>query len=94
MTLREEALFELEQVPDFKLSELIHYMRFLKECPNSLGQPDKPRGRPRNLLGALKGKIWVSDDCFEPMELIPRSEFLALQEKAEKAEALQKEAVV
>lgn len=91
MTLREEALFELEQVPEFKLSELIHYMRFLRECPNSLGQPDKPRGRPRDLRGFLKGKIWISDDFNESMELVPASELRALREKAE---AGQQEAVV
>ncbi len=74
MTLREEALHALEGVPDFKLSELIHYMRFLSECPVNLGQPEKKRGRPRNLPALLKDKVIISDDFDEPMEFMSASE--------------------
>ncbi len=70
MTLREEAAFTLQKVPDFKLSELIHYMRFLCECPVRLGEAKKPRGKPRRLLGALKGQIRVADDFEEGFELL------------------------
>ncbi len=82
MTLREEAVHALDAVPDFKLSELIHYMRFLSECPVALGQPEKPRGKPRDLPELLKGKIWVADDFDEPMELIGESELRELREAA------------
>ena len=93
MTLREEAVYALDNVPDYKLSELIHYMRFLAECPVTLGMPEKPRGRPRDLCGILKGKILVADDFDEPMELVTESELRALREaanlkKAEVQEAL------
>ena len=91
MTLREEAAFVLEQVPDFKLSELIHFMYFLRDCPNSMGMSDKPKGRPRDLRGFLKGKIFITDDFNESMELVTASE---LRELREKAEARQQEAVV
>lgn len=94
MTLREEALLALDNVPDFKLSELIHYMRFLSECPVSLGQPDKPRGRPRDLYGALKGKIWVADDFDEPLELVPEGELKALRKAAEHNKPAMQEAVI
>ena len=82
MTLREEAVFTLEQVPEFKLSELIHYMRFLCECPVNLGEAKKPRGKPRNLSGALKGKIQLADDFEDGFALIPESEYMALKEAA------------
>ena len=88
MTLREEAQYALDAVPDFKLSELIHYMRFLSECPVALGQPEKPRGKPRDLWGALKGKIWVADDFDEPMELVGESELKKLREAAGLQEAV------
>lgn len=95
MTLREEAAFELEHVPDFKLSELIHYMRFLRECPVNLGEPEKPRGRPRDLVGILKGKIWVSDDCFtDKLEYVSPEELKMLEElRAQKKVQLQEAAV-
>ena len=94
MTLREEAVIALESVPDFKLSELIHYMRFLSECPVKLGQPEKPRGRPRDLYGALEGKIWVADDFDEPLELVPEGELQKLREAAERNKAVMQEAVI
>ncbi|MBR4196598.1 MAG: DUF2281 domain-containing protein [Synergistaceae bacterium] len=94
MTLREEAALALETVPDFKLSELIHYMRFLSECPVSLGQPDKPRGKPRDLPGLLRGKIKVADDFDDPMELVFSSELKKLREAAERNSAVPQEAVV
>lgn len=94
MTLREEAALALETVPDFKLSELIHYMRFLSECPVSLGQPDKPRGKPRDLPGLLRGKIKVADDFDDPMELVFSSELKKLREAAERSNAAPKEAAV
>ena len=94
MTLREEAVLALDSVPDFKLSELIHYMRFLSECPMRLGQTDKPRGRPRDLYGALKGKIWVADDFDEPLELVPESELKAFRKAVEHNRAVNQEAIV
>ncbi len=93
MTLREEAIHALEEVPDFKLSELIHYMRFLRDCPVSLGRPEKPRGRPRDLWGAFKDKIWVADDFDEPLELVSSKELRELREKSERAEHVQEAAV-
>ena len=94
MTLREEAAFTLKKVPEVKLSELIHYMRFLCECPVSLGEAKKPSGKPRNLLGALKGKIKVADDFEEGFALIPESEYQALKEAAGLREVELQEAVI
>ena len=94
MTLREEASFTLKQVPESKLSELVHYMRFLCECPINLGEAKKPRGKPRNLAGALKGKIRVADDFEEGFALIPESEYQALKEAAGVRDVELQEAVV
>ena len=90
MTLREEASMLLEQVPDYKMSELIHLMRFLAECPVNLGRQEKPKGKPRNLLGALKGKVWVSDDFSDKLEYVSPEEMKMLEEfRAVKKTALQ-----
>lgn len=43
------------------------FIEFLKTSP----QMEKPKGRPRDLLGAFKDKIhYVSPDFDEPMELV------------------------
>ena len=81
----------LEQVPEYKMSELIHFMRFLVECPVNLGKQDKPGGRPRNMAGILKGKMWVSDDCFtDKLEYVSPEELKMLEEmRARKKAELQ-----
>ncbi len=94
MTLREEVLMNLEQIPENKLSVLLHFMRFLAECPVTLGMPEKPRGRPRDLYGILEGKIWVADDFDEPMELVTESELRELREAANQKAAEVQEAAV
>lgn len=80
MKLREEALMMLEQVPEYKMSELIHFMRFLTECPVNLGEQDKPKGKPRNMSGILKGKIWMSDDFNDKLEYVSKEELHMLEE--------------
>ena len=90
MTLREEASIMLEQVPEYKMSELIHFMSFLAECPVNLGRQEKPKGKPRNLLGILKGKVWMSDDFNDKLEYVSPEEMKILEEcRAEKKAALQ-----
>ena len=94
MTLREEIAMNLEQIPENKLSVLLHFERFLIECPVSLGMPEKPKGRPRDLIGALKGKIWVADDFDEPLELVSSKELRELREFREQKNAEIQEAAV
>ncbi len=90
MKLREEALMMLEQVPEYKMSELIHFMRFLTECPVNLGEQDKPIGKPRNMAGILKGKIWMSDDFNDKLEYVSKEELQMLEDfRAGKKAALQ-----
>ena len=90
MKLREEALMMLEQVPEYKMSELIHFMRFLAECPVDLGRQEKPKGSPCRLLGVLKGKVWMSDDFNDKLEYVSPEEMKMLEEfRASKKAALQ-----
>ena len=79
MTLRKEAIHALDGVPDFRLPELIRYMRFLSECPVNLGNTGQPKGKPSDIIGILKGRIWVSEDFDEPMELLSASEIRELR---------------
>ena len=80
MTLREEILHDIEEVPESSLQLLLQFVRFLRESPVIPAQQKKgQRNRPR-LIGVLEGQGWVSDDFDEPMELVPESEIRALQE--------------
>lgn len=93
MTLKEEVLMTLERVPDYKMSELLHFMRFLAECPVNLGRREKPKGKPRNLAGILKDKVWVSDDCFiDKLEYVSPEELKMLEEVRAKKKAELQEA--
>ena len=96
MTLREEAMKAVEGVPECKLDALIQFARFLKESRLTIGVPErKPKGKPSDIIGALKGKIWVADDFNESLELVPESELRELRKSSvqNKSEELQ-EAVV
>ncbi len=91
MTLREEVIMNLEQIPENKLSVLLHFMHFLSECPITLGMPEKTKGRPRDLLGILKGKVWVSDDFSDKLEYVSQDELKILEDmRAKKKAAAQK----
>ena len=92
MTLREEVLMNLEQIPENKLSILLHFMRFLAECPAAFGMQEKPQGKPRNLLGILKGKVWMSDDFNDKLEYVSKDELKMLEEMRAKKKAEAQEA--
>ena len=92
MTLREEAIMNLEQIPDNKLSVLLHFMRFLEECPAMFGVQEKPKGKPRDLLGIFKGKAWMSDDFSDKLEYVSEDESRVLEEMRAKKKAAVREA--
>lgn len=94
MTLREEILRDIENVPESSLQLLLQFVRFLRESPAVPAKRErKKRDKPR-LLGALEGQVWMSDDFNEPMELVPASELRALQEAAQRNSTLTREAVI
>ena len=94
MTLREEILHDIENVPESSLQLLLQFVRFLRESPVVPAKREKKkRDRPR-LLGVLEGQVWMSDDFNDPMELVPQSELRALQEAADRNKVLPQEAVI
>ena len=72
MTLREQVLNAVEEVPSNKLSVLLHFARFLRDCPLSLGETEEPIGRPSDLWG-----IFAKD------EDTPKSEKKDVEEEEE-----------
>ena len=74
MTLREEILHNINELPENSLQLLLQFVRFLRESPvPAVKREKKKRDRPR-LLGVLEGQVWMSDDFNEPLELVPESE--------------------
>ena len=94
MTLREEIMHDIENVPESSLQLLLQFVRFLREAPAVPAKRErKKRDRPR-LLGVLEGQVWMSDDFNEPLELVPESELRALREAAERGTTIPQEAVI
>ena len=94
MTLREEILRNINEVPESSLQLLLQFVRFLRESPATPAKREKKkRDRPR-LLGVLEGQVWMSDDFNEPMELVPESELQALKEAAGHSREIPQEAVI
>ena len=74
MTLREEILHSIDDVPESSLQLLLQFVRFLRECPVVTAKKEKKkRDRPR-LLGVLEGKVWMSDDFNDPMDFVSPEE--------------------
>ena len=81
MILRDEDLKVLENVPAGKWHEVMDLARKLAEEHQKKINSGKKRDRPR-LWGVLKGKVWMSEDFNEPMELVYESELRELRELA------------
>lgn len=95
MTLREEILHNIEEVPESSLQLLLQFVRFLRESPVVPEKPKKKKRDKPRLLGALEGKVWISDDFNDPMDFVSPEEQRVLEamRAAKKAEQAQ-EAVV
>lgn len=94
MTLREEILHNINELPENSLQLLLQFVRFLRESPApAVKREKKKRDRPR-LLGVLEGQVWMSDDFNEPLELVPESELRALQEAAKHSRTVPQEAAI
>ncbi|MBQ9574040.1 MAG: DUF2281 domain-containing protein, partial [Synergistaceae bacterium] len=79
MTLREEILHSIDDVPESSLQLLLQFVRFLRECPVVTAKKEKKkRDRPR-LLGVLEGKVWMSDDFNDPMDFVSPEEAKVLE---------------
>lgn len=70
VSLDEEILNALADMPDALKIEILHYAGYLitKYSQNSEvnSQPETPKKKRQ--AGLLKGKIWMSDDFDEPLE--------------------------
>ena len=100
MVLREEDLKILREVPAENWHILMHLANYLAEEHKKLIHSGKKRSKPR-LLGALEGKVWISDDFNDPMDFVSKDEMRVLEamrarnENESKAqEATKQEAVI
>lgn len=93
MTLKEEALQAVEEVPEYKLDSLIQFARFLRyEAQLEENNAKKPRRHG----GWIKGEIWMSDDFNDPMEFVSEDEariLEAVRTSKREAQQLRKAAV-
>ena len=89
MTLREEILHDIEDVPENSLQLLLQFVRFLRESRAvPVKREKKKRDKPR-LLGVLEGQVWMSDDFDDPLEFVSPEEMKVLEamREAKKSEA-------
>ncbi|MBQ2617393.1 MAG: DUF2281 domain-containing protein [Synergistaceae bacterium] len=96
MTIRQEILHYIDEVPENSLQLLLQFVRFLRESPAVPAKREKKkRDRPR-LLGVLEGQVWISDDFNDPMDFVSPEEQKVLEamRAAKKAEAQLQEAAV
>ena len=95
MTLREEAMKAVEDVPECKLDALIQFARFLKESDFTVGMPEsKPKDKPYRKGGWVKGEIWMSDDFDDQLEFVSREELRVLEAIRESRKTELQEAAV
>lgn len=95
MTLKEEILHCIDDVPERSMPLLLQFVRFLRESPAVTEQlkEKKKRDRPR-LLGVLKGQVWMSDDFNDPMDFVSEDEQRVLEAMREVKRKVVQEAVV
>lgn len=66
MMVKNEILANLDKLPKSLQLEVLHYSEYLISRYSQEDQPQK--SNKRGGLGALKGKIKMSDDFDEPLE--------------------------
>ena len=94
MKFTEDELAILESIPAGRKQELLQFAQFLKEAHEKVvNTPKKKREKPR-LVGALEGKVWMSDDFNDPLEFVSPDEMRVLDAmRATKRPELQEAAV-
>ena len=94
MKFTEDELAILESIPAGRKQELLQFAQFLKETHEKVvNTPKKKREKPR-LVGALEGKVWMSDDFNDPLEFVSPDEMRVLDAmRATKRPELQEAAV-
>ncbi len=93
MTLKEEILHDINDVPESSLQTLLQFVRFLRESPVIQAKHEKKkRNRPR-LVGVLEGQVWISEDFNDPLEFVSHEEMHVLEamREAKRAEVQEKE---
>ena len=91
MKFTEEELAILESIPAGRKQELMQFAQFLKEAhKKTVNAPKTKRDKPR-LVGALEGRVWMSDDFNDPLEFVSPDEMRVLEAmRAPKKQASQK----
>ena len=72
MTLKEEVLKAVEDVPMGSLPELIKFARFLRSSHQEEMEAWKTRKntKPVRHVGWVKGEVWMSDDFNDSLEFV------------------------
>lgn len=79
MTLSSEDVKILENVPAGSWPMVIQFAQTLTEMhQKKINTVKQKRDKPR-LIGALKGKIWMSDDFNDPLEFVSEEEMRLLE---------------
>ena len=90
MTLREEIMQNINEVPENSLTLLLQFVRFLKEE----AKMEKLEKKTIRHGGWVKGEIWMSDDFDDPLEFVSADEMRVLEAMRENKRAELQEAVV
>ena len=72
MTLREEVVQLISEVPDNKLNTLMQFARILKETKNNDSKSENNYDDEIKAVrhGGWVKKIWMSDDFNDPMDFV------------------------
>ncbi|XGV96180.1 MAG: DUF2281 domain-containing protein [Leptolyngbya sp. BL-A-14] len=65
--IQPDLLEALHKLPESLQQEVLHYAEFLAQKYPQAAIESEPSKKKRQ-AGALKGKIWMSDDFDEPLE--------------------------
>ncbi len=88
MTLKEEILHDINDVPESSLQTLLQFVRFLISNSEASGKESK---KPYRSGKWIQGEILMSDDFDDPMEFVSESEMRILE--AMRDEKIQEAAV-
>ena len=80
-SIKETLLREVSTLPPDYYSEVLNFIESLKVDKPKTASGKRPRSE---LLGCMKGKIWMADDFNAPMELVD-SEFMEYANKVLKS---------
>ncbi|MBR8826533.1 MAG: DUF2281 domain-containing protein [Gomphosphaeria aponina SAG 52.96 = DSM 107014] len=69
LNITETLMEKIKALPEEKQEQILDYVEFIEQKYNEeKAQPSKKR--KKRVMGLHKGKIWMSDDFNEPLELV------------------------